>query len=299
MREKDLPSLKSLAAFEATLQLGSITAAAAELGISQPLASQRIRALEDMLGCVLIDRSTKPVQATPLGRYFFRQVAGAVSSIDSAVKDVKRRASQSKPKVSIAGEFGITFFWIMPRLQRLQEHFPHVQFEIQPTGSLHDLLMVDADITFLFGQFGGTYKFEKQIIGESVRPVCSREFAEKFKLHPGSYIYETRKYPLLHMDNNNTSWLDWNDWSRILNLPANTEPVPFYFHNYPLLLDAVKAGKGIGLGWAGLIEPMINDGTIVPLGPEITSTNRGYKICSNYYNTHLVQNIIDWFIAEV
>lgn len=70
LSDNALPSMKALAAFEATVRLGSMSAAAKELCISQPLVSQRIRALEEELGIVLVDRTSKPVCPTPLGQEF-------------------------------------------------------------------------------------------------------------------------------------------------------------------------------------------------------------------------------------
>ena len=51
MREltSHVPRLQRLAVFEAVARLGSFTAAAAELGISQPAVSKHIAQLEDQL----------------------------------------------------------------------------------------------------------------------------------------------------------------------------------------------------------------------------------------------------------
>lgn len=57
-----------LASFLRVAEAGSLSAAAAQLGVSQPTASRRLRALEDRLGVRLIDRTTHALQLTDAGR---------------------------------------------------------------------------------------------------------------------------------------------------------------------------------------------------------------------------------------
>ena len=68
-QRNESPTLHSLIAFDATVKHGSMTLAAEELGISQPLVSQRIRALEEVLGGVLINRENKPMRCKQNGSY--------------------------------------------------------------------------------------------------------------------------------------------------------------------------------------------------------------------------------------
>jgi DNA-binding transcriptional LysR family regulator len=52
----------------------SISRAAAEHGITQSAASQRISALEKRLGVMLLDRSVRPLTTTPPGEVYYREV---------------------------------------------------------------------------------------------------------------------------------------------------------------------------------------------------------------------------------
>lgn len=62
-----------LAAFAAVLEEGSFEAAAAKLSVTPSAISQRIKALEDRLGQVLVIRQT-PCQPTPAGEQLLRRV---------------------------------------------------------------------------------------------------------------------------------------------------------------------------------------------------------------------------------
>ena len=61
----DLQQLRFLVAISKTLNFSK---AAEELFISQPTLSYQIRRLEDELGVKLLERSTRNVELTPIGR---------------------------------------------------------------------------------------------------------------------------------------------------------------------------------------------------------------------------------------
>ena len=59
-----------LSAFVAVARLGSFTRAAAELNLSQPALSRRIRMIERALGGMLFDRLPEGARLTEAGRAF-------------------------------------------------------------------------------------------------------------------------------------------------------------------------------------------------------------------------------------
>jgi DNA-binding transcriptional LysR family regulator len=60
--------LLDLRAFLAVLDLGGFHKAAAALNLSQPALSRRIQALETAVGAPLLERTTRRVAATAIGR---------------------------------------------------------------------------------------------------------------------------------------------------------------------------------------------------------------------------------------
>lgn len=295
--EQDLPPLKSLVAFEATVRLGSMTAAAAELGTTQPAISQRIRTLEESFGCVLFERNGKLLRPTYEGQQIYSGLASPVSEIKAAVKRMRRHFNKQKPTISIAANFGFCYFWLMPKLPALQGQFPQIQFKIRPVNLDDDPMLQDADIAIQFGSLDGDFRFEKLLIPETVFPVCSPALAEKLGLVQGSVITSIEGLPLLHKDNDDSRWLDWNHWCQQAKITPPEEAPVFCFNNYPLLLTAAQDGEGVALGWAGLIEDQIKCGKLIALGPSIHRPHRGYIVRSNYHETFLVRDILQWLIS--
>jgi DNA-binding transcriptional LysR family regulator len=87
-----LGDVARLRAFALVLDLGSISAAASVLGYTQSAVSQQLAALEREVGSALVDRSQRPLRATPAGailRPHVERVLGALGGAEAAVEDVR------------------------------------------------------------------------------------------------------------------------------------------------------------------------------------------------------------------
>lgn len=83
--------LRHLRAFLAIADAGTVTHAAARLGVGQPTLSRRLSQLEDHLGVQLVDRSTHHLALTSEGRSFLDKAATAVAAVDDALDPARIR----------------------------------------------------------------------------------------------------------------------------------------------------------------------------------------------------------------
>ncbi len=83
--------LPSVAAFARVAQCASFTQAAAQLGISPSALSQTVRSLEKRLNVRLLNRTTRHVGVTELGRQFLEQVQPALEQLGSAINGLDER----------------------------------------------------------------------------------------------------------------------------------------------------------------------------------------------------------------
>src|ERR1700712_3656131 len=78
-------SLDLLRGFEAAARLRSFTAAAMELGTTQPAISQQIKRLEEQLAIRLFDRIYRGIELTDAGALLFEQVQGGLQAINQGL----------------------------------------------------------------------------------------------------------------------------------------------------------------------------------------------------------------------
>src|SRR5689334_14498741 len=106
----ELLSLQQLRCFCAALELGSFTAAATALGVSQPAVAEQIRKLEAALGADLFVRAGRGVVATGAGRAFAEHAARSLQAAEAAADSVGELAELRGGTVAL-GVFGEPSAW--------------------------------------------------------------------------------------------------------------------------------------------------------------------------------------------
>lgn len=132
--------------FARIAELGSISAAAARLGISVPMASKRLARLEARLGTRLINRSTRRLVLTPAGLQFRDDVAAILDAIEAAEERLvgSTRRVAGPLRVSAPTSFGRMH--VAPYLRPFCDAHPDVELELNLTDALVDLMADGVDV---------------------------------------------------------------------------------------------------------------------------------------------------------
>lgn len=115
--------LKRLRYFCAIAEQGQISRAARVLNIAQPPLSQRLRELEEELGCALFERRGRSLVLTEAGRLLKLRAAEILRSVDAARAEVVRAAIQTGPALRLGLSPTCRNFWLA-RFSALRERFP-------------------------------------------------------------------------------------------------------------------------------------------------------------------------------
>jgi len=111
----ELLSLQQLRCFCAALELGSFTAAADALRVSQPAVAEQIRKLEAALGADLFVRAGRGVMATEAGRAFAEHAQRSLRAVEDAAGSVGELTGLRAGTVAI-GVFGEPSAWRLDQL---------------------------------------------------------------------------------------------------------------------------------------------------------------------------------------
>ncbi|NVO18012.1 MAG: LysR family transcriptional regulator [Rhodoplanes sp.] len=118
-----------LRAFLAVADCGSFHAAAETLHLSQPALSRRIQRLEGMVGAPLLERTTRRVAVTVLGRELLPLVRRLLDEVDSSLFGL-RSAGRQDAQVTLACVPTAAFYFLPAVIARFNEQFPEVRFRI-------------------------------------------------------------------------------------------------------------------------------------------------------------------------
>lgn len=89
-------------AFVAIAELGGFNKAARELHITQTALTRRLQKLEAYLGLRLLDRTTRRVELTAVGRDFLPQARAIVQDMTAAVERLKDMSQHARGNVTLA-----------------------------------------------------------------------------------------------------------------------------------------------------------------------------------------------------
>lgn len=97
-------SPENLGLLEAVARLGSMAAAARELGMVPSALTYRVRQIEDALDVLLFDRSARRAQLTPAGAELLRAGRYLLDELDAVAQRVRRVATGWEPQFTIAAD---------------------------------------------------------------------------------------------------------------------------------------------------------------------------------------------------
>ncbi|QBE49889.1 LysR family transcriptional regulator [Leucobacter triazinivorans] len=136
---------------------GSLTAAAASLGLSQPAVSQRIKRVETRLAVPLIERSGRGIRLTPAGRILADHGRTVVAEIDAAIAAIDDLRGERAGILRLVG-FPSASATVVPALMReLGQEAPDVALqyrEAEPPAATAMLRDGEVDCALVFDYEG-------------------------------------------------------------------------------------------------------------------------------------------------
>lgn len=274
MSDQDrLPPLQMLSVFESAARLTSFTAAARELGSTQPAVSQRIVQLEAELGAPLFERGHRGVALTAEGQRLYEAVRQSMATIRDAVAEI--RAARAKGALTILTDAGFATYWLVPRLMDLRRLLPDINVKVVTSQLAFDPRRDHADVAIAFGDGDWAPCTATRLFPEEVVPVCSPKFREA---HPGvTEPADLYSVPLLHVQPTEPErWLGWNGWFAAHGLSGPPDQHGSTFNSYALVMNAALTHQGVALGWRPLVDELIACEQLVTLFDEPVTTPRGY-----------------------
>lgn len=121
---------RKIVAFLAVARLGNLTAAADQIGLTQPALTKTIRRLETELGARLFDRSARGMTLTDVGTLFMGHARGIESHWGQAIEAAHARSGGDLADLRIAAG-GAYHPRIVPLLIRLlTAEYPETRFQV-------------------------------------------------------------------------------------------------------------------------------------------------------------------------
>jgi LysR family carnitine catabolism transcriptional activator len=245
-------NLRQLRAFSALARTASFTRAAADLHVSQPALTVQIRELESALGLKLVDRNTRRVHITAIGRELLPVFERVLGDIRAVAENARELAAGDRGTVQVAALPSLCSRLIPAAIARLGKSHPGITVRLQDTVAqriLASLKSEEADIGIAsFGSLGKDFEVTPLIADRMVAVLPRRHvLAARSTLT----MRELARHPLVLMDTQSSVRAHVEEALR----DESTHATPAYEVTYmSTAVGLVQAGLGVAILPATALE---------------------------------------------
>jgi LysR family glycine cleavage system transcriptional activator len=260
--QRRLPPLRALQAFEAAARLGSVTRAAAELGVTPSAISHQIAQLEDHVGVPLFHRTGRRVAVNDAGWAYLQQIESVFDRVEEATRRVLGSAGADVLTIHCQPSFAPA--WLLPRLPDFLARHPRIDLRIRASPGHPDFaaLEADAEIRFGTGEWPGLDAL--LVAADQVTPLIAPGLAAR--LEPAFGPAALLGLPLIHSERQVIGWVDWAASQGITLRAAQLRGLRVD-RGY-LAIQAAAAGLGVALESTVFAERELKSGGLLaPLLP--------------------------------
>ena len=137
--------LNAMSVFAAVAEAKGFRAAGTRLGVTASAVSQTIRRLEERLGVVLVQRTTRSVRLTEAGERLYASVRPALEEVRSAVAAVGELSSEPRGTLRLVLSTGAEAFLRGPLLADFLREHPRVALDLSVSNEISDIVAAGYD----------------------------------------------------------------------------------------------------------------------------------------------------------
>jgi LysR family glycine cleavage system transcriptional activator len=289
---QNLPSISSLLAIEAAARHLSFTRAAIELNLTQGAISQRIKALEDMLGVQLFIRDRNQIRLTEVGRTYVQAARTAITEVIVATERTIDQQRGDVLTVGCLGTFGLKC--LIPNLKHFRQRHPKIALRIRTLVPYENRTQHDYDVSIQYGASDWRGLVAEKIGPEEVFPVCSAEL-----LKTGNGLKtpaDLRHHTIIRTASPFILRDDWPLWLEAAGIPdisfADEISCDLLYPSYQAAIE----GLGVAMGRTVVVQADLQLGRLVEPFSIRLPTPLGYYVVTTPERARLnkVQHFFEW-----
>ncbi|WP_445680150.1 LysR family transcriptional regulator [Radicibacter daui] len=254
---------RSMHAFVAAVQAGSMSAAAGQLGMSAAMVGQHVAALEAQLGTRLLNRTTRRQSLTDFGSSYFEQCRDILERVTASQKEAEIQQSVPRGLLRITAPVSFGTESLIPVVGRYSDTAPNVTLDLVLTDRTVDLVEEGFDLAFRIGVLPDNRLIARRLMPYRMMICASPEYLARAAVpaHPAD---------LAKLDMVGFTASKLSPWR--LSKGGETVTVrPRYkisVNSGPALRNAACAGLGVVMQPESLLARDVNAGRLIQLFPD-------------------------------
>lgn len=267
-----MDSLTRMRAFKSVVEAEGFSAAGRTIGRSKALLSKYVRELEDELGTLLINRTTRQFSLTDAGHNFYQRASEILRDLDDLHETVRETSGTVKGRIRLSTSRTFADSSMGLSLIEFAERYPQIRLDLSLDDRMVDLVEQGFDLAIRIGDLQDSGLIVRRLANFSLSLCASPDLIERVGM-PQTPA-DLANLPCI-VDTNALSRANWGfrrpDGSRYtISVSAMMQA------NSPVF---VRAAALRGLGFAGiprfLVAEDIKAGRLVELFTDLTPEHRG------------------------
>lgn len=267
-----MDTLTRMRAFIDVVEAEGFSAAARRTGRSKALLSKYVRELEDDLGALLLNRTTRQFSLTEAGHTYYRTAADILKEIDNLAdlvrennSDLKGRLRLSVPRTFVDAEIGQS-------LIDFAKAHPEVSLEIVAEDRFVDLIEESFDLAIRITRLEDSGMIARKLSDFRIYACATADYVARYG--PLNHPQDLAGKPVI-IDTNSRSHNNLRFKAPDGSPISVSVTGPMEVNSPQATVRAARAGLGVALVPDFIAKPWIDSGELVSLFDEYIATDRG------------------------
>lgn len=205
--------------FARVAHLGSIAAAARELGITASSATRKLMALEEALTVRLFNRSTRSLEITQAGSMALEWAQSSLLALDEVADNLAALTGAPSGQIKLSvPHFGMNTY-LPPILASFSKTYPKISIDVTTTDNLINLIDEKFDIVIRYGILPDSRNVAIRLT-EFERIVCASPGYLETYGHPALLTDLAYHHCVVHKHSEARTWT-FNDSGKIIHQPIS------------------------------------------------------------------------------
>ena len=241
--------LRAAELFVNVVQLGSLSAAARRCGVSPATVSRIIRSLEEDVGGRLLNRTSRKLNLTEAGVFYYGRIDQILHQIQEANGSVARLQANPRGTLRVHSRMLVGNQYIAPALPEFMRRFPEISIDLMLSNYAVDMIAQNIDVDIRIGKLEDSALVVRKL-ASAHRIVCATPSYLETSA-PLENPLDLAKHNCLtyRLNLGSPVWRFINQAGKLLEVPITGS---LQSDNGSVLLTATVAGMGVALmpDWA-------------------------------------------------
>jgi len=253
--------LTHIETFITVINEGGFTAAAKKLNCSTAAISRHIKQLERNLNTTLLQRTTRHIQLTELGKLYFQKAQEALNYLQVAEKAINLSMERVTGTLIVTSNRYFAFNYLLPKLSNFLSNYSELDVKIELAERFPDMINEQIDIIFGVSMDGPPGLVRKRIANTRYILCASPQYLMNFGTPKGPTELTKHQF-ITHSMRNPNDLINFNDGSSIQIKPI------LWLNDSGAMKQCALLGMGIVNLHDYVVADAIADGRLVEILPE-------------------------------